>query len=298
MAMMHYHTSHEPPLRLFLNDGGLVECLGLIALLRRRCSWMLVTDATADFSMQLVCLRETMKLAEHEHLCTFFDPDEPRRGVEPLLAAFATSKSTYLRIGVLYDAWSRDGPGALAARQTGEVCFVRMRLLDHGRLVEAPRITEQEVLEGKPPVPQMSGRHGGPDVGSMVREEVGGCCCDCCHVRCNCGLVGRFPDISTGNQFLTPTQFALLCRLGYEMSAEAVDSISESQGLFAAEERPSRTNSEILLHTAGLWSGVAPSSPGAGAAGVWSGPPSPMARGSQRTSGNERDPFINVAGDG
>merc|ERR1719491_2029503 len=65
---------------------------------------------------------------------------------------------------------------------------------------------------------------------SMLREDVGGCCCNCCHSKCNCGFMGRFPDISNGNQFLTPLQFALLCRLGFEISGEAIDALSENQG--------------------------------------------------------------------
>mmetsp|Transcript_43849 Transcript_43849/g.115971 ORF Transcript_43849/g.115971 Transcript_43849/m.115971 type:complete len:969 (+) Transcript_43849:2-2908(+) len=226
MAMMHYHTSDEPPLRLFLNDGGLVECLGLISLLRRRSEYMLVTDATADFKMELVCLRETMRLAERERICTFFDPDDPRRGAEPRLQEFSRSQDKYLRLGVLYDAWNPEGG---EHRKTGEVFFIRMRLLAFGRRMKAPRISEEEVMMSAARCRTSSGEEtpGRPE--AMLREEVGGCCCDCCHKKCNCGLVGRFPDISSGNQFLTPTQFSLLCRLGYEISGEAIDHITDLQ---------------------------------------------------------------------
>lgn len=222
--MMHYHTSEEPPLRLFLNDGGLVECLGLISLLRRRCKYMLVTDATADFSMRLVCLRDTIRLAESEHICIFFDPEEPRRGVEPLLQEWSRSPGTHLRIGVLYDCWDASDSAA-NRRRSGEIFLVRMRLHETGRSVGCTRITEREVL------PSGAGLGDGdePDVIDRPREELGGCCCDCCHKRCNCGLMGRFPDISSGNQFITPTQFALLCRLGYELSADAVNGLTASQ---------------------------------------------------------------------
>jgi len=228
MMMMHYHTSDEPPLRLFLNDGGLVECLGLISLLRRRCEFMLVTDATADFSLQLVCLRETMHLAEAERRCTFFDLSDPRRGAEPLLQEFAASRNTHLRIGVLYDSWA-DASNPLPPRherKTGEIFFVRMRLLEAGRHVGSQRITEDEVRFRRAPTPTEES-----PVTRLFQEQLGGCCCDCCHARCNCGLMGRFPDIATGNQFLTPTQFVLLCRLGYELSAEAVDALGRSQEL-------------------------------------------------------------------
>lgn len=248
MAMMHYHTSPEPPLRLFLGDGGLVECLGLISLLRRRQRWMLVTDATADFSLQLVCLRETMKVAEAERLCTFYDPDNPRRGVEPLLQDFSKSQATHLRLGVLYDCWDRQCQGdSVVEPLTGEIFFLRMRLLNPYSRVGSIRITEEEVCRGTTTPTFFSGDSSsemfgvcgrmcqGTNVASMYQEHVGGCCCDCCHNRCNCGLVGRFPDISTGNQFLTPTQFALLCRLGYQMSEAPIDCITRSQKRAAAE---------------------------------------------------------------
>eukprot|EP00928_Gymnodinium_smaydae_P063283 TRINITY_DN46913_c0_g1_i2.p1 TRINITY_DN46913_c0_g1~~TRINITY_DN46913_c0_g1_i2.p1 ORF type:complete len:1010 (-),score=225.61 TRINITY_DN46913_c0_g1_i2:61-3027(-) len=238
MAMMHYHTSEEPPLRLFLNDGGLVECLGLISLLRRRCEFMLVTDATADFSMQLLCLRDTMRLAESEHICTFFDPEDPRRGVEPLLQEWSRNPGKCLRIGVLYDCWGGPGVSAEAPheRRTGEIFFVRMRLHESGQQVGSKRITEREVLNPSATETGIeeareatSNGSEDPEILRLLREELGGCCCDCCHKRCNCGLMGRFPDVATGNQFFTPTQFALFCRLGYEISAEAVDALTASQ---------------------------------------------------------------------
>lgn len=227
MAMMHYHTSEQPPLRLHLNDGGLVECLGLISLLRRRCGVMLVTDATADFKMELVCLRQSMKMAEAEHLCTFFDPQDPRCSAEPVLQAFAASQATFCRVGVLYDCWpGADAEGGCPAgqRRTGEIFFIRMRLLDNhlGRQVQE-RITEDEVMLANQRMATLD--HGA----SMLREDVGGCCCDCCHTKFNCGCMGRFPDIANSNQFLTSTQFALLCRLGYEISGEAIDAISKHQ---------------------------------------------------------------------
>jgi hypothetical protein len=223
-ATMHYHTSPEPPLKLFLNDGGLIECLGLISLLRRRCRWMLVTDASADFCMEMVCLRDSMQMARDERLCSFFDPDNPLRGVEPLMEDFRNSKEACLRIGVLYDCWDADYIGE---RRCGEIFFVRMRLIDDKR-VGCQRITKSEVVDGVQPEPDSTG-----GVPQMLRHELGGCCCDCCHAACNCGMMGRFPDISNGNQFLTPTQFALLCRLGFELSGRALDQMElcqEQQG--------------------------------------------------------------------
>merc|ERR1712007_42760 len=109
-----------------------------------------------------------------------------------------------------------------------------MRSLDCSRKIMSQRITEAEVLTGETP--------DGSDceIGCMLEKDLGGCCCDCCHKSCNCGLMGRFPDISTGNQFLTPTQFALLCRLGYHLSGEAVKTIVAAQqeriSVIAAEE--------------------------------------------------------------
>lgn len=221
-----------------------MECLGLISLLRRRCTWMLVTDATADFTMDLVCLRETMRIAESERICSFFDPDNPCRGVEPLLQDFCRSKEKpFLRLCVLYDCWESEPEGSTAddsagtrhpaagssnGDKVGEIYFIRMRLLDREARVKAPRISKDEVLLGKEPCPE-------PGVSermcSMPIGQIGGCCCECCHVNCNggCGLLGTVPNLRNANQFMTPTQFALLCRLGYELSKEAVDSITTGQ---------------------------------------------------------------------
>jgi len=222
-ATMHYHTSPEPPMQLFLNDGGLIECLGLISLLRRKCRWMLVTDASADFSMEMVCLRDSMQMARDERLCSFFDPENPLRGIEPLMEDFRNSKEACLRIGVLYDCW--DPTDNIREQRCGEIFFVRMRLIDCDKKVGCQRITEDEVVNGVQPDPHCT--EGG--VPEMLRHELGGCCCDCCHVFCNCGMMGRFPNISTGNQFLTPTQFALLCRLGFELAGKALDEMERCQ---------------------------------------------------------------------
>eukprot|EP00927_Polykrikos_kofoidii_P009980 TRINITY_DN14203_c0_g2_i1.p1 TRINITY_DN14203_c0_g2~~TRINITY_DN14203_c0_g2_i1.p1 ORF type:complete len:1019 (-),score=129.59 TRINITY_DN14203_c0_g2_i1:14-2815(-) len=257
MAIMHYHTSDDPPLRLFLNDGGLVECLGLISLLRRRCRYMLVTDATEDFKMKLVSLRETMDMARDERICTFFDMEDPRRGVDPLMERFSAGHGSYLRLGVLYDCYMEsDGgvgigvphssappPGSSTGRErTGEIIFVRMRLLQTGVLTTIPcRISEDEVMQSIPhqlPTNLMES--------ALAQESIGGCCCDSCHRFCNCGLLGRFPDISNGNQFLTSTQFSLLCRLGYQASAEAVEHIKLLQG----RERHIPTRADVALSAA------------------------------------------------
>lgn len=184
---------------------------------------MLVTDATADFSMEMVCLRDTMQMAQDERLCSFFDPQNSLRGVEPLMEDFQNSTKACLRIGVLYDCW--DPWDEDREQQRGEIFFVRMRLIDFDKKVGCQRITKQEVVDGAQPSSHGT-TTGTPD---LYRHELGGCCCDCCHTGCNCGIMGRFPDIANGNQFLTPTQFALLCRLGFELSGSALDEMERCQ---------------------------------------------------------------------
>eukprot|EP00927_Polykrikos_kofoidii_P009979 TRINITY_DN14203_c0_g1_i1.p1 TRINITY_DN14203_c0_g1~~TRINITY_DN14203_c0_g1_i1.p1 ORF type:complete len:880 (-),score=111.73 TRINITY_DN14203_c0_g1_i1:89-2728(-) len=232
MIMGHYCISDEPPLQLFLNDGGLVECLGLIALLRRRCSYMMVTDSTADPDMQLVSLRECIDIAKNERICTFFDMEDPRRGFEPLIAEFSAGNGTYLRIGVLYDCYGQSPSFCTEGKTTGEIVFVRMRLFQPGVLTTVPcRVSEQEVLQGIPHQPPTSSI-----VGAVAEETIGGCCCESIKF-CNCGLLGRFPDISTGNQFLTPTHFTMLCRLGYQATEDAVKHIKQLQSQHRRMER-------------------------------------------------------------
>merc|ERR1739845_256967 len=98
--------------------------------------------------MELICVRETMKIAQREKVCSFFDPMCPQRGVEPLLDDFSHSMDQpYLRIGVDYTAWLKpeDRP-PLAPSKTGTIYFIRMRLLRPGRPVGSSRITKDEVF--------------------------------------------------------------------------------------------------------------------------------------------------------
>jgi hypothetical protein len=57
-----------------------------------------------------------------------------------------------------------------------------------------------------------------------------GLCAECCHATCACMPCGKFPFLSVGNQFLTPTQFANLARLGADLSAEPLAALKAARG--------------------------------------------------------------------
>merc|ERR1740121_2875020 len=81
-----------------------------------------------------------------------------------------------------------------------------------------------------------SGESGPPGWGPHAQQtDLAACCCDCCHAHgLQCGPT--FPNVSNVNQCLTPQLFNSLCRLGYALSAEAIEAISQPGSLSQAWE--------------------------------------------------------------
>merc|ERR1719277_621919 len=86
-----------------------------------------------------------------------------------------------------------------------------------------PLLTEDEIRSGQPY------ERGESDV-DLNQTDMGGCCCDCCHVN-GLNFGSKFPHVSNANQCMTPQMFNCLCRLGFEISEEAIRSISRPGGL-------------------------------------------------------------------
>merc|ERR1712079_634354 len=118
--MSHY----KPPRYLYLTDGGPLEDLGIVQLLRRHQKWILSIDVGDDPECQLLDLRMAIKLAREEKICSFYDLEDPRRDLDDVLRQYIIGTNSdgllapFLRLGVLY---SKTGT-------VGEI-FLRMRLL-------------------------------------------------------------------------------------------------------------------------------------------------------------------------
>ncbi|CAK9031725.1 Uncharacterized protein SCF082_LOCUS19761, partial [Durusdinium trenchii] len=222
MMFMHRHQAIEPPPYVYVSDGGLIECLGVLMLLRRRMPLIICSDACEDMNVTLRALLDTIHLAREEKLCSFFDVDDPRRDVQLTMAEVKESHKPYLRLGIRYE------PDASGAALEGELLYIRMRLAPGDQASERDLLSRSELLDGPPPPPGSSFAIGSgprsPDDLRPRRCEMNGMWCEgTCARRCP---GRRFPDFGTGNQFLQPRHFANLCALGAEMALPAVRHIA------------------------------------------------------------------------
>jgi len=193
ITLQHHFQSKRVPDYLYLSDGGLIECLGLLGLLRRNHRWMIVTDATATKDDPTFCLRQTISLAKEEKICSFFDPEAPDRCLDFKLDEFkdVNRSQPFMHLRVRYE-------NVNSKNKYGDVYFVRMRN------VPAQPFDVEEDLAGQ------------------VRVAA-------CYPSCApcCGCCGTFPDIHNANQFITPEMFEELCKLGCRLSSRALQDMQE-----------------------------------------------------------------------
>lgn len=256
MMTMHRHQAAKPPPYLYLSDGGLIECLGVLMLLRRRVPLIICTDACEDADVTLRALHDSMVLALEERLCSFYDMDDPRRDVQLTMSELKHSKSPFLHLGIRYEPRLLASTGDIEAAD-GELFYIRMRLPPGDDALERPLLSYEELMES-PQRPEGSGFADatyGSDKNS-VHTALGGSQTDqtlpsralleasstllgprrrdidgaSCHGQCFLGQCGgrRFPDFGTGNQFLQPWHFANLCGLGAEMSLPVARMVKRS----------------------------------------------------------------------
>jgi len=169
-----------------------------------------------------------------EKIGSFYDPEDPRRDISEVFSRFRANRNLpYLHLGILYQP--TPGVSRGGSRETGHIFLVKNRLPPE--MMEErvrPLLTEEEIMRGM--------RGSSTDVaqgrlGRMRQCELGGCCCDCCHVF-GCNFLPpfgrRFPSPPTYNQLLTPQLFNSLCRLGRCVSKDALAAVTTEGAL----ERP------------------------------------------------------------
>jgi len=223
MMLMHRFTSEKPPPLLHLADGGIIEILGVVALLRRKLRLIVVSDACQDPQLSLRSLTLAIKMATEERLCSFYDCRDELRNIDYFLDEFADSADPVLEIGILYESECREKGQTYdkEGQSKGKVLYVRTRLLKGDDRPLGGLITPAELEESFRPVAAEAGKRQPRSESTRLhtkRADLGGFMCECCHSAPLLKDHGKFPNINTGNPFLTRTYFSELCRLGCELS--------------------------------------------------------------------------------
>jgi len=225
LVCMHRYKAMHPPPYLYISDGGLIEVLGILPLLRRRLTRIVVSDAAEDPELSMRCLRDTFTYCRKEGLCSFYDFSDPRRDMEFVLRDFRDGQSAHLHLGIRYEPGSRS-----SAVVHGDLFYVRMRLPPEDSAPVRPLLTQEELLckpdsAALPRLPGVNGRVSVQGSGSSacddpqqpLRRDLSGACLPV--AECGGTCAGRrFPNFGVSNQFLTPVHFANLCGLGAELS--------------------------------------------------------------------------------
>lgn len=112
------------PPYVYLGDGGLLENSGCLELLRREKRLIIVMEAGDDQNLEMVVLRNLIELAEKEHLCGFFNTEDPRKSLKETIEEYQRDASqTYLHLGILY-GWNEksDETGQDVESNSNKVC--------------------------------------------------------------------------------------------------------------------------------------------------------------------------------
>lgn len=225
-----------PPPVLYLSDGGHVENLGLLPLLKLKLEKIVVVNAGCveeDLGLAHALLHALNQAREKLH-CSFTGMDgrdvyeDIRRkivdrpaGKQPRSYRF---KVEYFEV--------KDYGGEQKIGQ-GEILYLLPR---HPELGFSDKRRNWDELCGDVRIDIEADLWGiGPEVEPTEVDRLTCCCCECCHCYLlqflSGSLCGVFPNHITANQFFTPTMFSAYHREGYRacMEARAADFLLESK---------------------------------------------------------------------
>lgn len=233
---------------LYVTDGGVKDCTALVQLLRRGCRRVLLVLAAADPRDELGVLMTAMDCATAEHICSFYDPEDPRKSVDDVFWRYKQDKSMpYLHIGICYK-WAEDADDP--APRVGHLFVVKNRLPPAyaGQQVE-PLLTEEEIFGAGTNGASVNGGAACAEAeewSGLTTDMLGSLgCCDRCHHSCNCGP--KFPHGTfAGYLYLTPQWLNSLARLGCSVSESAVEAVSSATPLGESWETYIRNNGNTL----------------------------------------------------
>eukprot|EP00794_Sanderia_malayensis_P013871 gene13871-15319_t len=218
-----------PPAVLYLSDGGHIENLGMLALLKRRLRRIIVADggfmATEyDVAESLLI---ALKMAREKLHCSFkgmdgrdIEEDIRDRFIEKVNGKY----SRFYRFRVDYyektkstnyeTKWVGEGQIILLVPRHPKDCVhidedlaweklksCHLGEMKRDRWGTSPLVTENEV------------------------DQLTVGCCECCHMSfyqcCSDPICGKFPQHVTANQFFTPAMFSAYHREGYTAALQA-----------------------------------------------------------------------------
>jgi len=206
------HFSTRAPPFLTLTDGGLVETIGVVELLRRKCRWCVVVDASEDPGLTCGAMNRILGEAfeRHEVVAQAFQ-DFGGEDLEKVLCP-GIAERPYARL------WSKYADGSRV-----DVFLVKMQPPKNKEDACRPLIKPTEITDAAG-TPQLLDPET-YNTPQLTVREINGLCDDGCHAPCACLPCGEFPFLSVGNQFLTPAQFANLARLGRDVAAPVLEAL-------------------------------------------------------------------------
>ena len=215
-----------PPAILHLSDGGHVENLGILPLLKKRLQKIVVIDGGTLKEEQGVAaaLISALEKARETLHCSFIgingrDVHEDLR--TKVIDRPASKQPRSYRFKVEYYDYTDEGEEQKVGE--GEVLYILPRHPKQGLSGEKKSWGE---LTDDVKIDIEAGLWGsGPEVEAEEVERLTCCCCECCHhsllqflSRCLCGA---FPYHSIANQFFTPALFTAYHREGFRACMEA-----------------------------------------------------------------------------
>ena len=219
------HVGSTPPPVLHLSDGGHIENLGLLPLLKRKLGKIVVVDGGVKEDEGLgSTLFIALKHAREKLYCSFSGING-RDIYEDFRRKFTDKphekQPRSYRFKVEYS--HNSGDEDYENKEEGEILYIQPRHPKHGLSGERKNWHD---IAGNVRIEMEADAWGtGPEVEPEEVDRLTCCCCECCHCLplrlLSEGCCGVFPNHVTANQFFTPIMFSAYHREGYRACTEA-----------------------------------------------------------------------------
>ena len=215
-------TGPVPPAMLHLSDGGHIENLAILPLLKRRLQRIVVVNGgeTVPDSSYGDDLNNALELARKKLNCCFLSEngsDVLRDIKEKFVNKAPGQQPRSYRFKVHYYEKGDEHIGDSKVGE-GEVILIAPRHPNKG--IQQSKHEKKALQEVKYDLE--AGKWGSdPYLKAAEVDSLTGCCCECCHKSWCPSCCGVFPQHKTINQFFTPTMFSAYHREGYRACVEA-----------------------------------------------------------------------------
>ena len=221
------NVGEVPPAILYLSDGGHVENLGLLSLLKLRMKRIIVTDGGFKSTKEeaAVDLLHSLDMARQKLRCSFtgMDGRDINEDIRDHLVELRYQKYTrHFKFRVHY--FDKDHDTGISQKVSeGVILFLTPRHPSDG--IAGEEQTNWAEYEEDTGITLERKRWGnGPYLSEEEVNRLTGACSQCCHCSCckNCSepILGQFPNHTTANQFFTCDQFSAYHREGYRSLIE------------------------------------------------------------------------------